>query len=136
MSVDGKLRKAIVADFGLAAEIPDKTSEEFRLSVVGSPYWMAPECIHGLRYDERADVFSYGIILCEIIARIDADPDIMPRTENFGLDYVAYSSLAEDSPLHFLYLAFRCCQVNKLKLHYKPQYISQLSLSLSNTSYF
>ena len=31
-------------------------------------------------YIFQADVFSFGIIMCEITARIDADPDIMPRT--------------------------------------------------------
>lgn len=29
----------------------------------------------------QADVFSFGIILCEIIARIDADPEELPRTQ-------------------------------------------------------
>ena len=29
----------------------------------------------------QADVFSFGIIMCEMTARIDADPDIMPRTK-------------------------------------------------------
>jgi hypothetical protein len=28
----------------------------------------------------QADLFSVGIIMCEITARISADPDIMPRT--------------------------------------------------------
>ena len=30
-------------------------------------------------YDEKADVFSYGIVVCEIISRLDADPDEIPR---------------------------------------------------------
>ena len=42
---------------------------------------MAPECLNGKVYCEQADVFSYGIILAEIMARIPADPDFMPRTK-------------------------------------------------------
>ena len=48
-------------------------------SVVGTPYWMAPEVLNGKSYDEKADVFSYGIVVCEVISRLDADPDEIPR---------------------------------------------------------
>ncbi|RXM29074.1 Dual specificity testis-specific protein kinase 2, partial [Acipenser ruthenus] len=71
----------VVGDFGLAEKIPDYSVESEKLSVVGSPFWMAPEVLRDEQYNEKADVFSYGIILCEIIARIQADPDYLPRTE-------------------------------------------------------
>ncbi len=47
---------------------------------VGSPYWMAPECLNGKQYCELADVFSFGITLAEIMTRMPADPDFIPRT--------------------------------------------------------
>ncbi|NWQ82987.1 TESK1 kinase, partial [Columbina picui] len=74
---------AVVGDFGLAEKIPtySEGSEKEPLAVVGSPYWMAPEVLRGEIYNEKADVFAYGIILCETIARIPADPDYLPRTE-------------------------------------------------------
>ena len=74
----------VVADFGLAKILP-RHPEVFRLekekngrsskkrfqrkkrhTVVGNPYWMAPEMLNGAVYDEKVDLFSYGIIVCEV----------------------------------------------------------------------
>lgn len=50
-----------------------------------------------------------------MIARIDADPDILPRTENFGVDYIAFcDKTPTDCPPEFLKLAFQCVQVHIL----------------------
>lgn len=32
----------------------------------------------------QVDVFSFGIMLCEILARIPADPEVLPRTRVKG----------------------------------------------------
>uniref|UniRef100_A0A3Q3JJA6 Protein kinase domain-containing protein n=1 Tax=Monopterus albus TaxID=43700 RepID=A0A3Q3JJA6_MONAL len=73
---------------------------------------MAPEVLRDEPYNEKADVFSYGIILCEVIARIQADPDFLPRTENFGLDYHMFQHMVGDCPPDFLQLAFNCCNMD------------------------
>ncbi|XP_062844085.1 dual specificity testis-specific protein kinase 2 [Trichomycterus rosablanca] len=103
---------AIVGDFGLAEKIPSHDADGEKLAVVGSPFWMAPEVLRDEPYNEKADVFSYGIILCEVIARIQADPDFLPRTENFGLDYHAFQHMVGDCPPDFLQLAFNCCNMD------------------------
>ncbi|XP_075907489.1 dual specificity testis-specific protein kinase 2 [Nelusetta ayraudi] len=105
---------AVVGDFGLAEKIPDYSDcvGKQPLAIVGSPYWMAPEVLRGEFYNEKVDVFAYGIILCEIIARIEADPDILPRTEDFGLDVDAFDSMVGDCPPAFFSLAVTCCNMN------------------------
>jgi len=38
-------------------------------SGVGSPQWTAPEILRGGRYDEKADSYSFGVLLYEVLAR-------------------------------------------------------------------
>ncbi|KAI7814632.1 dual specificity testis-specific protein kinase 2 [Triplophysa rosa] len=105
---------AVVGDFGLAEKIPEHSdgTDKQSLAVVGSPYWMAPEVLRGEHYNEKVDVFAYGIILCEIIGRIQADPDFLPRTEDFGLDVEAFKQMVVDCPPHFFNLSVTCCSMN------------------------
>uniref|UniRef100_A0A672ZX43 dual-specificity kinase n=1 Tax=Sphaeramia orbicularis TaxID=375764 RepID=A0A672ZX43_9TELE len=111
---DSGMFTAVVGDFGLAEKIPNYSDgvEKQPLAIVGSPYWMAPEVLRGELYDEKVDVFAYGIILCEIIARIEADPDFLPRTEDFGLDVEAFENMVGDCPPAFFSLAVTCCNVS------------------------
>jgi serine/threonine protein kinase len=53
-----------LADFGRAAQLTDASPK--RNSVVGTPYWMAPELIRGEPYDVKVDIWSFGIVLIEM----------------------------------------------------------------------
>lgn len=58
---------AVLLDFGLSchAHYPDLLAEEFR-KAVGSPVWIAPEQVVGVRGDPRSDIFAVGVILYEL----------------------------------------------------------------------
>ncbi|GLE05406.1 hypothetical protein PINS_up014419 [Pythium insidiosum] len=53
---------AKLTDFGVSRECADNTMT----AGVGSSLWMAPEVMLGQRYDEKADVFSFGVVLSEL----------------------------------------------------------------------
>lgn len=48
VDLSGKVK---LADFGFAAAL--SAEQDKRASVVGTPYWMAPEIIKGLEYDGK-----------------------------------------------------------------------------------
>jgi serine/threonine protein kinase len=104
--------KAIVADFGLSTKIPKPTDEPEQC---GSQDYMSPEMLLEQRYDEKSDVFSFGVIVCQMIARIEADHDdfIKSRTKHFGIDFEEFIKICpSDTPRDFFQLAFDCCQYN------------------------
>jgi len=58
---------ALLLDFGLSvhAHYPDLLAEELR-KAVGSPAYMAPEQVVGVRGDPRSDIFAIGVMLYEL----------------------------------------------------------------------
>ncbi|KAG7256110.1 hypothetical protein CRUP_019666 [Coryphaenoides rupestris] len=54
----------VICDFGTACDIQTHMTNN-----KGSAAWMAPEVFEGSNYSEKCDVFSWGIILWEVITR-------------------------------------------------------------------
>ncbi|KAK6636586.1 hypothetical protein RUM43_010248 [Polyplax serrata] len=127
-------KTVVVADFGLARIVSQNSNSSIstdrrrygnnkrasrkcerkkRYTVVGNPYWMAPEMMKGCKYDEKVDIFSFGIVLCEIIGRVQADPDYLPRSKDFGLNQSVFrEKFCANCPESFYRLAFLCCDLN------------------------
>jgi serine/threonine protein kinase len=57
----------VILDFGLSchANYPDLLAEEMR-KAVGSPVWISPEQVVGVRGDPRSDIFAMGVMLYEL----------------------------------------------------------------------
>ena len=58
---------ALLLDFGLSCHghYPDLLAEELR-KAVGSPAWIAPEQVVGVRGDPRSDIFAMGVMLYQL----------------------------------------------------------------------
>ena len=57
----------VICDFGFARKID--ISGNFYTKHIGTPQFMAPEVIHDNKYTELIDVYSYGIILYQLLTK-------------------------------------------------------------------
>ncbi|KAG0212712.1 p21 protein (Cdc42 Rac)-activated kinase [Mortierella sp. GBA30] len=62
LDAEGRVK---LADFGHSVQLTQEHPR--RNSVVGTPYWMAPEVIQGWNYGTRVDVWSLGIVMREML---------------------------------------------------------------------
>ncbi|KAB1205188.1 Receptor-like protein kinase [Morella rubra] len=58
-----------IGDFGMAKLVNDSDSSSTRSVIVGTLGYMAPENAYSTRLTEKCDVYSYGVVLLELLCR-------------------------------------------------------------------
>ncbi len=110
---------AVLLDFGLSchAHYPDLLAEELR-KAVGSPAWIAPEQVVGVRGDPRSDIFAIGVMLYELAT--GELPFGNPQTQGgmrqrLWMDPSPPRRLRDDLPEWFQEVVLRCLEPEAAK---------------------
>jgi LIM domain kinase 1 len=111
VTANGRLK---ITDFGFARIAARNQDESKRLTFCGTDFYMSPEILRGEEFDLPTDIFSLGIIFCEISARTLADDHHFKRSPpRFGIDKDEVYALANPGcPPAFLELCLECLAEN------------------------
>ncbi|XP_039914431.1 serine/threonine-protein kinase PAK 3-like [Hirundo rustica] len=81
LGMDGSVK---LADFGLCAQMTSEQSK--RNSLVGTAHWMAPEYVNKDAYGAKVDIWSFGIVVIEML---QGEPPYSNEIPLKALDLVA-----------------------------------------------
>ena len=125
---DGLLK---IVDFGVAAAQSQGDTQLTKTGyVIGSPKYMAPEQILGKKVDERADIYSLGVIMYEMLTGVPP----YSRGDHMSVMYQHVQGKArppvdinKELPLELNNLVVKCMSLDKAK---RSQSMDELRVSL------
>jgi serine/threonine-protein kinase len=120
-----------IVDFGVAAAQSQGDTQLTKTGyVIGSPKYMAPEQILGKKVDERADIYSLGVILYELLTGVPP----YSRGDHMSVMYQHVQGKARPPidinnqlPVELNNLVVKCMALDKAK---RAQSMDELRLSL------
>lgn len=73
-----------ISDFGISVQL---TCDELqKVSIEGTPCWMAPELLHGGFFDHKVDIWSVGIMALELAEK---DPPYIHDDKYIAMQHIA-----------------------------------------------
>ncbi|KAG7382242.1 hypothetical protein PHYPSEUDO_005084 [Phytophthora pseudosyringae] len=124
-------------DFGVSRGKTDLTMT----GGIGTPYWTAPEVLEGKRYTERADIYSFGVVLSELDTGKAPYADVV--TEHGGMPKPIYvlqhvmaghlrPSFSPECPLRIKRIGLACLALDPTRRPTARELVQELALDQRN----